>query len=91
MQEIVEDERSDRDETDDSEDEEKDRNGEMKKNGAFRNGYTMHNNNHHRKTHWRRNPERVSSYYSLFSTHTRTHACHIIVRVRHSATDAANF
>ncbi|KAK3571983.1 hypothetical protein QTP86_021345 [Hemibagrus guttatus] len=48
--EIVEDERSDRDETDDSEDEE--RNGEMK-HGAIRNGYTTQNNNHrnHHKTH----------------------------------------
>ncbi|MCJ8728473.1 hypothetical protein PDJAM_G00004840 [Pangasius djambal] len=50
--EIVEDERSDRDETDDSEEDEE-RNGEIKKHGALRNGYTTHNNNHrnHRKAH----------------------------------------
>ncbi|XP_066539994.1 ceramide synthase 2 isoform X2 [Hoplias malabaricus] len=49
--EIVEDERSDREETDDSDEEEEEeqaRNGEIKKNGPIQNGYVKHNNNHHK-------------------------------------------
>lgn len=48
--EIVEDERSDREETDDSaEEEEETRNGEMKHNGTIQNGFVKYNNNLHHK------------------------------------------
>lgn len=54
MQHIVEDERSDREETDDSEDEDKAQESERRpktKNGPLQNGYSASNNNH-RKMEW---------------------------------------
>lgn len=50
MQHIVEDERSDREETDDSEDEvqESDRQPKMK-NGPLQNGHSASNNHHHHR------------------------------------------
>lgn len=57
MQHIVEDERSDREETDDSEDEDEDEDEAAEserrpktKNGPLQNGHSTSNNNHHRKT-----------------------------------------